>query len=71
MDAKENIFGKGGGNLDAFALQGGGNTAKRFKWKPPRLRFKELEVVARIFASGKGQVVVGEKGLAERVINLL
>lgn len=36
-----------------------------------RDRPRELEVLEKIAASGKLNVVLGEKGLAERVVNLL
>ena len=35
------------------------------------MRLRELEVLERIVESGKLQVIVGEKGLADRVVNLL
>jgi hypothetical protein len=35
------------------------------------MRLRELEVLEKIAASGKLNIVVGEKGLAERVVNLL
>jgi RNA-binding protein YhbY len=38
---------------------------------PMLLRMKELETVEKVAASGKLNIVLGEKGLTERVINLL
>ena len=38
---------------------------------PTLMRLRELEVLEKIPASGKLNVVLGEKGLAERVVNLL
>ena len=35
------------------------------------MRLRELEVVEKVATSGKPNVVLGEKGLAERVVNLL
>jgi hypothetical protein len=35
------------------------------------LKLRELEAVERIAACGKLNVVLGEKGLADRVVNLL
>jgi hypothetical protein len=35
------------------------------------MRLRELEVLERVAASGKLNVVLGEKGLADRVVNLL
>jgi hypothetical protein len=38
---------------------------------PTLMRLRELEVLERVATSGKLNVVLGEKGLAERVVNLL
>jgi len=35
------------------------------------LKLREIEAVERIAAAGKLNIVLGEKGLAERVVNLL
>ncbi len=35
------------------------------------MRLRELEVLEKVATSGKLTVVLGEKGLAERVLNLL
>lgn len=35
------------------------------------MRLRDLEVLERIAASGKLNVMLGEKGLAERIVNLL
>jgi hypothetical protein len=37
---------------------------------PTLMRLRELEVVERVAASGKLNIALGEKGLAERVVNL-
>ena len=47
------------------------NTAKLLEDNPTLMRLWELEVLGRIAASGKLNVVLGEKGLAEQVVNLL
>ena len=47
------------------------NTAKVLEGKPTLMRLRELEVLEKVAASGKLNVVLGEKGLAERVVNLL
>jgi hypothetical protein len=47
------------------------NTAKVLEGNPTLMRLRELEVVERVAAGGKLNVVLGEKGLAERVVNLL
>lgn len=38
---------------------------------PTLMRLKELEVLEKVAASGKLNIVLGEKGLADRVVNLL
>jgi hypothetical protein len=38
---------------------------------PTLMRLRELEVLERVAAGGKLNVVLGEKGLAERIVNLL
>ena len=38
---------------------------------PTLMRLRELEVLERVAASGKLNVVLGEKGLAERIVNLI
>ena len=47
------------------------NTAKLLENNPTLMRLRELEVLEKIVESGKLQVIVGEKGLTERVVNLL
>lgn len=47
------------------------NTAKLLEGNPTLMRLRELEVLEKIIASGKLNVVLGEKGLADRVVNLL
>ena len=47
------------------------NTARLLDENRTLMRLRELEVLERIVASGKLNVVRGEKGLAERVVNLL
>jgi len=38
---------------------------------PTLMRLRELEVLKKIAAGGKLNIVLGEKGLAERVVNLI
>ena len=38
---------------------------------PTLMRMRELEVLEKIVASGKLSVILGEKGLADRVVNLI
>ncbi len=35
------------------------------------MRLKELEVLEKVAASGKLNIMLGEKGLADKVVNLL
>jgi regulator of protease activity HflC (stomatin/prohibitin superfamily) len=56
---------------EAAALRHQANTAKLFADHPTLLKLRELEAVERIAAAGKLNVVLGEKGLADRIVNLL
>jgi len=38
---------------------------------PTLMRLKELEVLEKVAASGKLNIMLGEKGLADKVVNLL
>jgi regulator of protease activity HflC (stomatin/prohibitin superfamily) len=56
---------------EAAALRHQANTTKLLAENPTLLKLRELEAVERIAAGGKLNVVLGEKGLADRVVNLL
>jgi len=56
---------------ETAAMRSQANTAKILQDNPTLMRLRELEVLERIAAGGKLNVVLGEKGLADRVINLL
>jgi regulator of protease activity HflC (stomatin/prohibitin superfamily) len=56
---------------ETAALRSQTNTAKLLAENPTLMRLRELEVLEKIVASGKLSVVLGEKGLADRVVNLL
>jgi len=56
---------------ETAAMRSQANTAKLLEDNPTLMRLRELEVLERVAASGKLNVVLGEKGLAERVVNLL
>ncbi len=56
---------------ETAAMRSQANTAKVMSENPTLLRLRELEVLEKIATAGKLNIVVGEKGLAERVINLL
>ena len=47
------------------------NTARLLAENPTLMRLRELEVLESIASTGKLNVVLGENGLAERVVNLL
>ncbi len=47
------------------------NTAKLLEGNPTLMRLRELEVLEKVAGNSKLNVVLGEKGLAERVVNLL
>ena len=47
------------------------NTAKLLESSPTLMRLWELEVLEKVATDGKLNVVLGEKGLTDRVVNLL
>ncbi len=56
---------------ETAAMRSQANTAKLLADNPTLMRLRELEVLEKIAAAGKLNVVLGEKGLADRVVNLL
>ena len=56
---------------ETAATRNQANTAKVLEGNPTLMRLRELEVLERVATSGKLNVVLGEKGLTERVVNLL
>jgi regulator of protease activity HflC (stomatin/prohibitin superfamily) len=56
---------------ETAAMRSQANTAKVLEGNPTLMRLRELEVLEKVATSGKLNVVLGEKGLAERVMNLL
>ncbi len=56
---------------ETAAMRSQANTAKVLADNPTLMRLRELEVLERIATSGNLKVVLGEKGLADRVVNLL
>jgi regulator of protease activity HflC (stomatin/prohibitin superfamily) len=56
---------------ETAAIRSQANTAKLLQDNPTLMRLRELEVLEKIAASAKLNVVLGEKGLADRVMNLL
>lgn len=56
---------------ETAAMRSQANTARLLAENPTLMRLRELEVLERVAASGKLNVVLGEKGLTDRVVNLL
>ena len=56
---------------EVAAMRSQANTAKILEGNPTLMKLKELEVLENIAGSGKLEVILGEKGLADRVINLI
>jgi regulator of protease activity HflC (stomatin/prohibitin superfamily) len=56
---------------ETAALRSQANTAKLLTESPTLMRLRELEVLEKVVASGKLSVVLSDKGLADRVVNLI
>jgi regulator of protease activity HflC (stomatin/prohibitin superfamily) len=56
---------------ETAAMRSQANTAKLLQDNPTLLRLRELETLEKVAASAELKVVLGDKGLAERVVNLL
>lgn len=56
---------------ETAAMRSQANTAKVLADNPTLMRLRELESLEKIALAGKLSVVLGEKGLADRVVNLL
>lgn len=56
---------------ETAAMRSQANTAKLLEDNPTLMRLRELEILEKVAASSKLNVVLGEKGLADRVVNLL
>ncbi|MBC8354670.1 MAG: slipin family protein [Planctomycetes bacterium] len=56
---------------ETAAMRSQANTAKVLDSNPTLMRLRELEVLEKIASTGNLNVVLGEKGLADRVVNLL
>lgn len=56
---------------ETAAMRSQANTAKLLQDNPTLMRLRELEVLEKIATSGKLSVILGEKGLSDRVTNLL
>ena len=56
---------------ETAAMRSQANTAKLLTDNPTLMRLRELEVLEKVASAGHLNVVLGEKGLADRVVNLL
>jgi regulator of protease activity HflC (stomatin/prohibitin superfamily) len=56
---------------ETAAMRSQANTAKLLADNPTLMRLRELEVLEKVAANGKLNIVMGEKGLTDRVVNLL
>src|SRR4029077_6958409 len=56
---------------ETAALRSQANTAKLLAENPTLMRLRELEVLEKVVANGKLSVVLGEKGLTDRVMKLI
>lgn len=56
---------------ETAAMRSQANTARLLENNPTLLRLRELETLERVAAASKLNVVSGEKGLLDRVVNLL
>lgn len=56
---------------ETAAMRSQANTAKLLADNPTLMRLRELEVLEKIASAGNMSIVLGERGLADRVVNLL
>src|SRR5262249_11335123 len=56
---------------ETAAMRSQANTAKLLQDNPTLMRLRELETLEKVAASAKLNVVLGDKGLTERVVNVL
>ncbi|MCO8120987.1 slipin family protein [Stieleria sp. TO1_6] len=56
---------------ETAAMRSQANTAKLLADNPTLMRLRELEILEKIATAGHMNIVLGEKGLADRVVNLL
>ncbi len=56
---------------ETAAMRSHANTAKLFENNPMLMRLREIEALEKIADKAKLNVVLGEKGLAERIVNML
>lgn len=56
---------------ETAAMRSQANTAKLLEGNAMLMRLRELEVLEKVASSGKLNIVLGEKGLADRLVNLI
>lgn len=56
---------------ETAAMRSQANTAKLLQDNPTLMRLRELEVLEKVAANSKLNVLLGEKGLTERIVNVL
>lgn len=56
---------------ETAAIRSQANSAKLLQENPTLMRLKELEVLEKVAANSKLNVVLGDKGLTERIVNVL
>jgi regulator of protease activity HflC (stomatin/prohibitin superfamily) len=56
---------------ETAAMRNQANTAKLLENNPTLMRLRELEILEKIAATGKLQIIVDEKKLTDRIVNIL
>lgn len=56
---------------ETAAIRSQANTAKLLAESPTLMRLRELEVLEKIASAGKLNIILGDKGMADKVVNLL
>ena len=56
---------------ETAAMRSQANTAKLLEGNPTLMRLRELEILEKVASAAKLNVVLGEKGLTDRIVNLL
>jgi len=56
---------------ETAAMRSQANTAKLLDNNPTLMRLRELDVLEKVAGNSKLNIVLGEKGLADRIVNLL
>ena len=56
---------------ETAAMRSQANTAKLLADSPTLMRLRELEVLEKVAANGKLNIVLGDKGLADKLVNVL